>query len=169
MSEDFANFLISQSTAITCLALGYTETSPACLNALTDVVKQYIRWIGEQSVEVAESSGRCHPGILDVLSIIGDYKELNHFKLQWNQPSQNVIDVPDFPVKKQFKRFRNELMSDSAVHGNNVPDHLPNFPPKHTYSRKTRRMKAPDDGDNQAKLIAETKSMQATLTKLESK
>lgn len=71
MSEDASKFLLSQSIARTCLALGYQETSSAVIQSLTDIVQHYIQWIGERSLEQAEQSGRCHPGIQDVLQALG--------------------------------------------------------------------------------------------------
>lgn len=71
MSEDISKFLLSQSIARTCLALGYQETSNAVIQSLTDIIQHYIEFIGERSVEQAEQSGRCHPGIQDILQALG--------------------------------------------------------------------------------------------------
>ena len=71
MSEDASKFLLSQSIARTCLALGYQETSSSVIQSLTDILQHYIEWIGERSLEQAEQSGRCHPGIQDVLQALG--------------------------------------------------------------------------------------------------
>ena len=70
MAEDFSKAVLDQSIARTCLALGIQETSPACIDALTDIVQNYIQTIGEKSLELAESSGRSHPGLQDILGTL---------------------------------------------------------------------------------------------------
>lgn len=67
MAEDFSRAVLNQSVARACLALGIQEASPACIDALTEILQSYIQTIGEKSLEQAESSGREHPGLQDIL------------------------------------------------------------------------------------------------------
>ena len=83
---------------------------------------------------------------------------------KWQQPFHH--DIPEFPVFRRSKRKRTEMMVDNTVHGSNVPAHLPNYPPKHTYSRKTKKLKS-EIRESQVKAIAATKSIQTTLAKIE--
>ena len=42
---------------------------------------------------------------------------------------------------------------DTVVSGKNVPSYLPDFPPKHTYSRKVKKSKNVEQRDTQIKTI----------------
>lgn len=70
MTEDFSRSVLNQSVARTFLALGIQETSNACIDALTDIVQNYIQTIGEKALEQSEASGRAHPGLHDVLTTL---------------------------------------------------------------------------------------------------
>ena len=79
MAEDFSRAVLNQSVARACLALGIQETSPNCIDALSDILQSYIQTIGEKSLEHAESSGREHPGLQDVLNTLASSVRIFYF------------------------------------------------------------------------------------------
>ena len=93
----------------------------------------------------------------------------------WNQPFHH--EVKDFPIKPNpSKRRRNEQTSSSGSASYNnkppyIPEHLPNFPPRHTYSstvHKSKKSKTHEQQDLKDKTVTKNavKSIQATLSKI---
>jgi hypothetical protein len=73
-----------------------------------------------------------------------------------------------FPVKKSSKRHRTDILDgEASIRGSNVPSYLPPFPPRHTYSRKVKKVKALEQREVQVKAVSATRSIQATLAKIE--
>lgn len=70
MSEAFAREIVKQAVARACSALEYTDAQMSALDALTDVVRQYVLSVAEQSRDMAENAGRSIPGIQDVISVL---------------------------------------------------------------------------------------------------
>lgn len=52
--------------------LGYKETQITTLDCLADLVQHYIQSISANLLEASETSGRVHPGIQDLMSVLGD-------------------------------------------------------------------------------------------------
>lgn len=98
------------------------------------------------------------------MSALQEFKTLREFK--WNQPFH--YEVPSFPINKSSKRRRHDLDGESTIRGSNVPSYLPAFPPRHTYSRKVKKVKALEQREVQVKAVSATRSIQATLSKIES-
>lgn len=84
MAEDFSRAVLNQSVARTCLALGIQETSPNCIDALSDIVQSYIQTIGEKTFEHSESSGREHPGLQDVLNALATSVRIFYFLILYS-------------------------------------------------------------------------------------
>ena len=51
---------------------GYKETQISTLDCLADLVRHYIQSISANTLEISETSGRVHPGIQDLMSVLGD-------------------------------------------------------------------------------------------------
>lgn len=60
---------------------------------------------------------------------------------KWYQPFP--FDVPDFPVAtpQDATTANNSLVGDGGAKDPYIPDHLPAFPPAHTYKRSTSSSK----------------------------
>ncbi len=59
------------------------------------------------------------------------------------------------------------MLKDTNVRGQNVPEHLPTFPPRHTYSKKIKKSKTSEQRDITLKTISASRSIQNTLAKIE--
>lgn len=57
--------------------VGYKETQLSTLDCLADLVRHYIQSISANTIEISETSGRVHPGIQDLMSVLGDTVSLN--------------------------------------------------------------------------------------------
>jgi histone H3/H4 len=71
MAEEFAHEVMKQSVARTCVALGYSQASPECLECMADVVGNFISTLGQKTTEIAETAGRFQPGFQDVILSCG--------------------------------------------------------------------------------------------------
>ena len=89
----------------------------------------------------------------------------------WNQPFHH--EVKDFPILKQSKRRRPD-QTENIIENNKpsyIPSHLPNFPPRHTYSSniiKSKKSKSHEQQDLKEKTSTKNavKSIQTTLSKI---
>ena len=63
---------LSVSNVFCFCYLGYKETQISTLDCLADLVCHYIHSISANTLECSENSGRVHPGIQDVMSVLGD-------------------------------------------------------------------------------------------------
>jgi histone H3/H4 len=69
MSNDYADELMKQAVARACAAF-FVNANVDCIDAVADVIKQYIRSIALAARDEAESSGRVCAGIQDVTKIL---------------------------------------------------------------------------------------------------
>jgi hypothetical protein len=151
MSVDFSSFVVSKCIARVCLALGYQEATPECIEILIDITQQYLSSLGQKTLEHAESSGRPHAGVHDILSVLGSssfsrisWHDLRDFgfsnvklsQQKWQQPFPQEIST--FPLKRKISK------SQTTVRGNNkhkhfwIPKHLPCFPSRHSFLKVSR-------------------------------
>lgn len=93
MADAYAREITNQAVARACVALGkiathllptsrqlktvimtagYKETQITTLDCLADLVRHYIQSISANLLESSETSGRVHPGIQDLMSVLGD-------------------------------------------------------------------------------------------------
>lgn len=70
MDEDYAFELTKRAIARACLALGFKQCEKEAMDALADVVHNYIRTIGVNLRDHAEQCGRPFVGTQDVLDIL---------------------------------------------------------------------------------------------------
>lgn len=68
MSEEFAREVTKQAIARACTALEYKNIQQSSLDALADIIKNYVETLGEKTRDIAENSGRAIPGVQDVIS-----------------------------------------------------------------------------------------------------
>jgi histone H3/H4 len=79
MAEEFAHEVMKQSVARTCVALGYSQASPECLECMADVVGNFISTLGQKTTEIAETAGRFQPGFQDVILSCGALVSMRRF------------------------------------------------------------------------------------------
>ena len=122
-SDTFALAVTRQAVAQAALAVGCKHTYPSVLDALTDLVRDYIVAVGTEAQAKAESGGRTRVTLLDVLAALEepqqeagrdryelDWRALRGFAFrgdvtqldrpeafQWYQPFHTHI--PPFPVR----------------------------------------------------------------------
>ena len=70
MDDEYANEITKIAVARACVALGFKQCEVAVLDALSDIVQNYIRTLGANAQEQAEISGRVHVGIQDVIPVL---------------------------------------------------------------------------------------------------
>jgi histone H3/H4 len=71
MSEEFAQDILKQSVARTCVALGYKEAPAECLDCMADVLGNFIATLGQKTTDISEAAGRFQPGFQDVVLSCG--------------------------------------------------------------------------------------------------
>jgi hypothetical protein len=52
--------------------LGFKQSQISTLDCLADLVRHYIQSLSANTLEISEIAGRVHPGIQDVMSVLGD-------------------------------------------------------------------------------------------------
>lgn len=185
MSENYAMQLTKVSVSRACMALGYTHTTDACLESLTDVVKQYIQKISVQMQERVEGSGRVAPGIHDLISGILEWMKLAEFAFEdvrqphkrgkcWNVPFPFAL--AHFPVYENAITSNQSLSSaglGEQIRGSHIPSHLPLYPPIHTYKptvsikNRKRSVEEVDPLEENKKKLLDVRRIQTSLIKLE--
>lgn len=125
-ADTFALAVTRQAVAQAALAVGCKETYPSVLDALTDLVRDYIVAVGVEAQSKAEAGGRTRATLLDVLAALEvpqqenardryemDWRALRGFAFQgdesqldrpeafqWYQPFHTHI--PPFPVHSRI-------------------------------------------------------------------
>jgi len=111
------------------------------------------------------------------------YKQLRDFAFEdvknpnitsitkWCEPFPFII--PSFPVRQRIK-LETKSIDVAHIREKNIPEHLPPFPPRHTYSRtfKKRSLSTQEDGNktdssSRKKRISAINSIQESLSKIE--
>lgn len=178
MSKSYAKELTKVTVSLVCRRLGFSHSSEAVLESLADVVRHFIETTAIQIQEVAENSGRSTAGVQDLLPVLTpDWKTLKDFafddvrssqrKVRWQEPFP--FAVPDFPIPA--KEHSVSILGDQA-RGDQVPSHLPLYPPAHTYVQTTnanKSKKRPAEGsvEDTRRRMVETRRIQSSLVKLE--
>lgn len=189
--DDFAHELTKRAVARACVALDYKFASASVLDILSDVVRHYVRNIGEHTRDQAEIAGRSIPGIHDALAALEQvrpnpiqWKELRDFVFddvknpsiditnkKWCEPFP--FSIPSFPVRQRAKEQITPL--DEPVQYDHIPSHLPAFPAQHTYRRSMKKRNidqvAQSSNDSsvssRTKRIASIKSISQSLSNVE--
>uniref|UniRef100_A0A7S3HA90 Transcription initiation factor TFIID subunit 8 n=1 Tax=Spumella elongata TaxID=89044 RepID=A0A7S3HA90_9STRA len=159
MDDEYANEITKLAVARACLALGFKQCERSALDSMADILQNYMRMLGANAQEQAEISGRVHAGIQDLIPVLEstrpkntNWKELRAFAFEdvknptqenttkWYQPFP--FDVPSFPVATSVDAISSSsLLGESGAKDLYIPDHLPAFPPAHTYRRSTASSK----------------------------
>ena len=196
MADEYAQEITKQAAARACVALGYQRTTPATLDCLADLVQHYIQSLSSNILEISEISGRVQPGIQDVLSALSDpakpdsWDKLRDFAFEnvkdptlasetkWCQPFPH--EVPDFPERQKRRHDERLYSHEIRIKAAHVPDFLPPYPPLHTYKRTVPSGKKrvhsstvsdggiEEDPSIRAKRVAAVKSVEESLTRIES-
>lgn len=67
MGENYAKEVMKHAIGRACAALEIKYISEECIDVLSDVVKRYIDYVGTNTRDNAEISGRAYAGIRDLL------------------------------------------------------------------------------------------------------
>jgi hypothetical protein len=189
MSDDFAREATKRAVATAALAFDFEVSNDNLVESLADVVRHYVEKLGNLSKEVAETGGRAKLGVQDVVVALNklvpeatSWRELRDFGFEsvqnpgeakdtlvprWVQPFPS--SVTEFPVNKRDVTMVPEY-DGKCVRGANVPNHLPPFPPEHTYKRtenKKKRSLASAEAQ-QMKRVADNRSMAQAIARIES-
>mmetsp|Transcript_980 Transcript_980/g.1637 ORF Transcript_980/g.1637 Transcript_980/m.1637 type:complete len:229 (-) Transcript_980:1263-1949(-) len=193
MGDEYASEIMRLAVARACVALGFKNCEKNAIDSLADVLQNYIRTLGEGFQSHAESAGRVHAGIQDVLPALEftrpkntNWTELSKFAFEdvkrpnllsaskWCQPFP--FEVPDFPIPQS---------SDAAASGDTtiatssddyddlgqpfsvicdayIPEHLPPYPPVHTYKRTTSKIASSSRNGRNSTKRARTRDTQET-------
>jgi len=188
MGEEYAREVLRRSVGTACQAFDFTQTQTNSVDTLADVVRMYIEKLGELTRNQAECGGRARPGVHDAIVVLEqlsseatNWKELRDFAFEtvkdkdgevtliprWVQPFAS--SVPTFPAKKRSASMVPQYPTP-GVRGDNVPSHLPTFPPEHTYRStaqpKKRRILASKEAQ-QVRRIADNRSLQDAIARIE--
>lgn len=185
MGDEFARELTKQAIARACVALGSKTTSMAVLDSLADIVRHFITQMGVRMQSVAEASGRAIPGIQDVLYNAQKFNLRTNSKIRWEELSDFAVpsdpqvqgwnhpfphQISNFPIRQSAISDRVSLNEPGATRGDYIPQHLPPFPPAHTYKRtqsSKKRSLNPTDENQRQKRAVTGKHLQASLAKIE--
>ena len=141
LADKFASSVTRQAVAQAALAVGCKHTHTSVLDALTDLVRDYIMAVGVEAQAKAEAGGRTRVTILDVLAALEgpqqeggrdryelDWRSLRNFAFrgdvtqldrpeafQWYQPFHTHI--PPFPVPSNHHRYHGGLKRARPPHG----------------------------------------------------
>lgn len=177
MSGAYAQELTKVSVAKASLAVGFTQTSEACLESLADVMRQYIQTTSSHIKDIAEGSGRVAPGVQDLVSIVDrhalkDFMNGNNKRPPWREAFPLAIEP--FPIAT---RDAQHTVLGEQVRGDHVPLHLPLYPPVHTYKPtenvKKSKKRSSDEvasslpADERKRKLLESKKIQNSLIRLE--
>ena len=174
-TEEYAKVLARKAAAHYSLGLGYKDMNEDTLNCIADVIKRYVVMLGSTSLDRAEQSGRATIGSLDMLQSIcrdgsrreDSIRDLRDFirldpdssNSRWNLPSYHKSI--QFPVKQQ----QISKNSDDGPKPAYIPEHLPSFPPVHTYRKALGGSKrgAPNELTNSSSSSSRSSSSSSSI------
>lgn len=153
-ADDFSRSIARIAVAQVCESAGFHGSRHSALDAVADILVQYIHDLSKAAHFYATLSGRTACNVFDIIQGLKDLesphgfpgasdihecavssgviREITRF-VDTTEESPFAHPVPSFPIARQPKPIVSFAQVGEVTAGKHIPDWLPAFPDRHTY------------------------------------